>query len=330
MERRFYLVCCPERHHRRHHRRHRSPPRSPAGRRREFRRSQRPPGPPGRPAARRARRRRTRGRAGPPRLLGRRRAPPRLGHRVAHHAFVDGPGSGGRARSGDPLVRGRRAERGGELCGPARGRRPGGQGRPALRGRARRPHHRDLRRPAAPRGPGRERTRGARHHRRRPRGGLPARAGGDDRHHSGLRPDRGGALAGVRRVLGGGAEVPRGGHRRQAPGHHGRSVPPRQGRSGQSQRGRGGVRSERHRARPGDRPHRPQRPHHARGRADPLDPRTRPLVARAGGPPAADPHRARLPRRDAAVHHVHLRHHREAQGTGPHLRRLPHAGQLVL
>ena len=35
-------------------------------------------------------------------------------------------------------------------------------------------------------------------------------------------------------------------------------------------------------------------------------------------------------RRDAAVHHVHLRHHRQAQGPGPHLRRLPDPGVLEL
>ena len=49
------------------------------------------------------------------------------------------------------------------------------------------------------------------------------------------------------------------------------------------------------------------------------------LVARPGRPPARHPRGGVLRRRAAALHHVHQRHHGQAQGHPPHHRRLPGA-----
>ena len=106
--------------------------------------------------------------------------------------------------------------------------------------------------------------------------------------------------------------------RGQADHHRRRRLSPRQRRAAQGQRGR---RAHGH----ADRPARGRRaPHRARPVADAR--RARPLVARAdGGGLAGLPGRAAR-RRAPALHPLHERHHRQAEGRGPHHRRLPAAG----
>jgi acetyl-CoA synthetase len=96
--------------------------------------------------------------------------------------------------------------------------------------------------------------------------------------------------------------------------HPGHELPPRRRDQAQAHRRRSPERLP-HREARRRLPSAPARPSHGR--------RPRPLVARSGGRSAS----ARLPRRAAglrrpALHPLHLRHHRQAQGPGPHHRRL--------
>ncbi len=277
------------------------------------------------PAARRARRRRQRHGGGvrprgggSGRLLGGGRPPPRLGDAVGDVAHV-GPAGRRRRHPAGPrrhLVRGRPPQRRRQLRRPPRRRRAGGEGRAALRGRARRPSDGHLPRPPGGGVPRRQRPHGARRRARRPRRDLPARARRDDRRDPRGRAHRRGALARLRRLLRGGPAVPRRGHGREAPHHERRAEPARDGRRHQAagRRGRRGRRVDRARAR---------RPPHRTGRA--VDPGTRRLVARRRGirlPAARAPG---VRRRPPALHHLHLGHDRPPQRPRAYERRLPHA-----
>ena len=57
-----------------------------------------------------------------------------------------------------------------------------------------------------------------------------------------------------------------------------------------------------------------------------MDRGSRRVVARRRRPAGRHPRGRGVPRRDAAVHHLHLRHHRQAEGARAHERRLPHPG----
>ncbi len=235
------------------------------------------------------------------------------------------PGVGPRPRAGlrrqplagGHLVRRRHAERRAQLRRPARRGRCRGEGRPALGGRAGGPAHRHLRRPAARGRPLRACAHRARGGARRRRRRVPAGVGRDRRRDAGLRPDRGGPLAGLRRVLRLGTAVPA--HRRvgEAARHHRRPVPAREGRPGQGQRRRGRVRCGLAGARAGDPADR------LGGR---LDPRPRRVVARRRRHRTRGPRGAGAPRREPADARLHLRHHRDAQGPAAHHGRLPHPG----
>ena len=118
----------------------------------------------------------------------------RLGDAVAHRARVGARRIERRPRRphrpAAPVVRRRRAERRGQLRGPARRRGPGRQGGAARRGRARRPPHAHLRRAAARGRACRERARRPRHRPGRPRRRLPAGARRDRHRDAGDRAHR--------------------------------------------------------------------------------------------------------------------------------------------
>ena len=167
--------------------------------------------------------------------------------------------------------------------------------------------------------PGGQRADRARGVRRRPRGDLPA----DDprgRHlDARLRPDRRRALRGLRRVLRRGAALA---HRRR-PGrprdHLRRRLPAGCGLAAQAGRGRGG------REHP-QRAQRARRPPHGRRRGVGRGPR--PLVARPRGAPVGHARGAGVRRRAPAVHPLHVRDHREAEGDPAHDRGLPDPGRV--
>ena len=134
-----------------------------------------------------------------------------------------------------------------------------------------------------------------------------------------MRPHRRGALGRVRRVRRRGAALP---DRRRAgeAGHHRRRpVPPRLGDGAQAGRRRGRRALPQRRARAGRAAHRP-------GRRLAGGPRR--LVARVDAGPPDRAHPAVLRLRAPAVHPLHVRHDREAQGDPAHLRRLPDPGRL--
>ncbi len=196
---------------------------------------------------------------------------------------------------------------------PARPRRPDrdhlGAGRPERRAAA---HH--LRRAARAGLPDRQRAQGDGRRPRRPGGDLPADDPRGGLRHAGLRPDRRDPLGGVRGLLARRAGQPDQRLRRQG-GHHRRRRPAR--RPGDQLKDNVNQallhwRSTRRGARRAA--HRP---------ADRLGRGPRPLVARDGRRGLA-----RLPgrgdgRRGPAVHPLHLRLDRQAQGRGAHLGRLP-------
>ncbi len=138
-------------------------------------------------------------------------------------------------------------------------------------------------------------------------------------HDAGLRPPGCPALGDLRRLLGRGAAHP---HRRrpvQARRHDRRPVPARQARSPQARRRRGADPRQPGRARPRRQAHR----HRGRvGRG------SRRVVARRRRPAGRHPRGAAARQRAPALHPLHERHHREAQGDLPHERRLPHPGRL--
>ena len=74
---------------------------------------------------------------------------------------------------------------------------------------------------------------------RRPRGDLPRDGAGAPRRDAGVRADRGAALGGVRRVLGGVAEGPHQRRRGDGPDHRRRRLPPGTDRAAEGERRRG-------------------------------------------------------------------------------------------
>ncbi|MET3784900.1 hypothetical protein ABIC24_002527 [Methylobacterium radiotolerans] len=260
-------------------------------------------------------------RIGPPRprgVLARRRAGPRLG-------AVAGTGLRAGFRPLRPMVPGRHPERLPQRGGPSRRRRPGGSGGDPLR----LARHRDQAQHHLP-GPARRGggagRRARRSRRRQGRPGDPVHADGarGPVRHAGLRAARRGPLGGVRRL------------RRQG--------------AGGADRGRGAEGGARRLLRDRAEP---------RGRLQAAPRRgDRGLAAQAGGlpdPPA--PAGARDPRRGTgsrlgrdrrggpgggaacglragrrhrpALHPLHLRHDREAEGRRPRHRRLPRRPGLV-
>ena len=217
------------------------------------------------------------------------------------------------------VVRRREAQRRLQLRRPARRGRARRPGRHPLRGRARRHPHDHLRRAQGRGQPGRERPHRPRRRGRRPRRDLPA----DDprgRHlDARLRPHRSGALRGVRRLLGRRARVPHRRRRGQGRHHRRRRLPARLGVRAQARgRRRAGEGVPRAASRKVLVVRRTEQDvewddsrdvwwHDAVGSA--LD-RARPAGVRL---------------RAAAVHPLHLRHDREAEGHPAHLRRLPDA-----
>ena len=127
------------------------------------------------------------------------------------------------------------------------------------------------------------------------------------------------ALGGLRRVLRRGAELPHPGREVQARHHRRRRLPARSpgrpqagGRRGPRPRGHpGGARARRQAHRPG---RRVERPRH--------------LVARGAREGRRHPRGAGDGGRAPAVHPLHVRHHREAEGHLPHHGRLPDPGGL--
>ena len=233
----------------------------------------------------------------------------RVGGALAHDARV-----GAAVRQ---VVRGRTAQRLGQLPRPPRRRRQRRPRRAALGGRARGRHAGpDLPRAARARRAGVPRARVARRRRGRPCGDLPAddpRGRGRDAR---LRADRCAALGHLRWLRRRGAQRPDPRRRRPVRDHRGRRLPPRRRRPAQAPRRRGA------RTVPG-RDRRPRRAAHRRRRG--VGRGAGSLVAR-GRRRAADRARARgLRRRAPALPHVHVRHDGEAQGHLPHDGRLPDA-----
>ena len=219
-----------------------------------------------------------------------------------------------------PLVRRRHAQRRLQLPRPPRRGRQRRPGRVPLGGRARRHPHGHLRRAHRGGEARRERARCARRQAGRPRRHLHAAHPGGGHRDARGRPAGCRALGRVRRVQRGVSAQP---HRRR-PGegrhHRRRRVAQGQGLPAQADRGCGARRwrrIDRARAR---RPPRRER--------DRLDRRPRPLVARRAGQGGRRARGRGVRGREPAVHPLHLRHHREAQGHPAHQRRLPDAGRV--
>jgi hypothetical protein len=219
-----------------------------------------------------------------------------------------------------PMVPRRRAQHLSQRPGPARGRRARRPDGPGVRLRV----HQDegpllLRRAARPGRDVRRRAARARRGRRRPGGDLHADGPAGGCGDAGLRAARRGALGGVRRLRAQGAR--RAHRRRPAVGGRVRLVRDRagQGRGVQADRGRGAA--------PVRAPPRARRGLPAR--AGPrLDGGARRGWRRGDAP--RGPRRMRPGRGDRpALHPLHLRHHRQAQGRGARQRRARGGAGLV-
>ena len=221
------------------------------------------------------------------------------------------------------MVRRRRAQRRVQLPRSPRGGGKRRARRPAVGGRAGRFASRHLcgadRRGQAIG----QRAGGTGHRRGRPCGHLHA---DDPRGHRG---HAGGGAAGcdplgrLRRVLGRQPARPHRRRRREARDHRRRRLPQGQGLTAQARCRHGAGRPERL-GRAGDGGERAGRA--ARRQRRELDRGPRHLVARRRAPGIRRAPGARLPGRESAVHPLHLRHDRKAEGDHAHLGRLSDAG----
>ena len=229
---------------------------------------------------------------------------PPLGHRVrvdpAHRQVVP--------RRADQRQR--------ELRRPARPHRPAQQGGPHLGGRARRPAHPHLLGPLPGREPLRERPPRPRGREGRPGRGVPADDPRVAHHPARVRPHRGRAQRGLRRLQRRVAARPHQRHAGQGGGDRRRRLPPGRGHPPQADHRRRPRRRPQRRVGGGDAPRGARRRHRHAGRP-------RPLVPRPHGEGGAALRPAADGLRGPPLHPLHVGHHRQAQGHRPRHRRLP-------
>ncbi len=211
------------------------------------------------------------------------------------------------------VVRGRQAQRLGQLSGPPPRGAAQEQGGADLGGRAGRPADADVPRPA-PRGlQVRQRDEGSGHPAGRPRHALSADDPGASDRDAGLHAHRGNPLGRVRRFLRRVAQRPHHRPGREAPGDRRRRLAARPGGAPEADLRRGAHSNAVHRERRG-------RPAHRKGRF--AEGRARPLVARADAGSAGPVRAGEDGRRGSALHPLHLGNHRKTQGHPAHDRRL--------
>ena len=232
-----------------------------------------------------------------------------------------GPGP----RLGQPavreVVRRRHAQRGLQLRRPPRRGRPRRPGRDPLGRRAGRRHAHDHLRRAQGRGlPGGQRAHRPRRRDRRPGRDLHADDPRGRRRDAGLRPHRRPAHRGLRRLLLRRAGLPPRGLPGQGRHHLRRRLPPRRAVRAQAGRRRGAAPRPPSSATRSTRSSSCGAPARTSTWDDDVDVWWHDAVGAASTEHALRVLRLRAP----ALRHVHLRHHRQAQGHPAHHRRLPH------